>query len=277
MNRKTFLKAIGLAGVGTLLYSWQLEPFWLEFVYQKMPIKNLPRALEGKIMMQISDLHIGNRFDWKFIIDSFQEAKNLQPDIVVYTGDFVTWEDEEQLGQLDRVMEHAVRGSLGTFGVLGNHDYGNRWREISVADSIVKVLNNHGINIIRDAVENVEGLNIYGFEELWSPNFNPSRVMKDWNENEANIVLCHNPEVCDLPIWNGYNSWILSGHTHGGQCKIPFLSPPIIPVTNRKYTAGKLDLEDGRTLYINRALGHSYQIRFNVRPEITVFQLVSTS
>ena len=97
--------------------------------------------------------------------------------------------------------------------------------------------------------------------------------MDQLDASKANIVLCHNPDVCDLDVWNNYKGWILSGHTHGGQVKPPFLPPPVLPVKNKKYTAGKFELSDERILYINRALGHLIQIRFNVRPEITIFEL----
>ena len=97
--------------------------------------------------------------------------------------------------------------------------------------------------------------------------------MDNINIDVANIALSHNPDTVDHSIWNNYNSWILSGHTHGGQCKPPFLNPPMLPVKNTRYSAGEIDLEDGRTLYINRALGHLWQVRFNVRPEITLFTL----
>lgn len=86
-------------------------------------------------------------------------------------------------------------------------------------------------------------------------------------------MLCHNPDACDLPVWNGFSGWILAGHTHGGQVRPPFLPAPILPVKNRKYDQGKIELDQGRTLYINRALGHLIPIRFNVRPEITLFTL----
>ncbi len=79
--------------------------------------------------------------------------------------------------------------------------------------------------------------------------------------------------MADEPIWGRYGDWILSGHTHGGQCKPPFLKPPLLPVKNERYSTGKITIADGRTLYINRALGHLLQVRFNVRPEITVFEL----
>ena len=91
--------------------------------------------------------------------------------------------------------------------------------------------------------------------------------------NDANIALCHNPDACDLDVWQDYNSWILSGHTHGGQVKAPFLDPFVVPVKNKKYTEGLIKLSNNRTLYINRALGHLWQVRFNVRPEITLFEL----
>lgn len=53
----------------------------------------------------------------------------------------------------------------------------------------------------------------------------------------------------------------------------PFLTPPILPVRNRRYVSGEVPLADRRRLYINRGLGHLLQVRFNVRPEITVFTL----
>ena len=103
MNRRKFIKgisAVGALGLFSGLYAWQIEPFWLEFVQLKMPIKHLPKKLVGSTLMQISDIHVGNRFDRKFIIDSFKKAKDYQPEFVVYTGDFVSYDTKEQLEQL---------------------------------------------------------------------------------------------------------------------------------------------------------------------------------
>ncbi len=276
MNRKSFLKKIGqITAIAAIpgFYSWQVEPFWVDFVQKKMPIKNLPESLIGKIVMQISDLHVGNRFDWHFLIDSFKEAKAFQPDIVVYTGDFVNWESEQQLDQLSEVMAQSVKGKLATLGILGNHDYGKNWMEVDVSHKICQVLEDNGIQMLNNAKTIIDGLHVYGFEDLWSPNFNPSEALKNYDSTQANLVLCHNPDACDLDVWNGYQGWILSGHTHGGQVSVPVFGPPIIPVKNKKYTSGEIDLMDGRLLYINRAIGHSFQVRFLVRPEITVFTL----
>ena len=270
--KKTFWSTIGLEFLAGL-YTWQIEPFWLEFVRLKMPIKNLPNHLVGKSVMQISDIHVGNRFDYSYLIESFKSAQKYNPDFVVYTGDYVNYENEEQFQQLEEVLQYTVKGNLGTVGVLGNHDYGKNWAEQDVADEISNQLKNVGIELLKNEQKEINGLNFIGFDDYWGLNFSPKKIMNHYDDTKANLILCHNPDVCDLDVWNGYKGWILSGHTHGGQCKPPFLNPPILPVKNKKYTSGKIDLEDGRFLYINRAIGHLWQVRFNVRPEITIFEL----
>ena len=277
MKRKQFLykSLLGILGTALLggLYAWQIEPFWLEFVRRKMPIRHLPGDLDGKVLMQISDLHVGNRFDYRYLIQSLEKAKAYDPDFVVYTGDYVTYESEEQLEQLEKVLQHAVKGKHGTVGILGNHDYGEGWSHQSVADQIAVRLDKAGIQLLRNEQVEMEGLNIIGFDDYWGLNFGPEEMMKAHKPDKANLVLCHNPDVCDLDVWYDYQGWILSGHTHGGQIKPPFLTSPTLPVKNKRYSSGEIDLYDGRTLYINRALGHIIQVRFNVRPEITVFEL----
>lgn len=270
--KKTIYSTLGL-GLLTGLYTWQIEPFWLEFVKKKMPIKNLPSNLEGKTLMQISDIHIGNRFSYQYIVDSFKKAQDYNPDFVIYTGDYVSYENEEQFIQLKTVLQHVVKGNIGTVGVLGNHDYGYNWSEQNVANKITSILEQFGVTILSNTNKEIAGLNFIGFDDYWGLNFNPEKAMSSFDKNKANIALCHNPDVCDIDIWRDFNSWILSGHTHGGQCKAPFLPPPMLPVKNKKYSSGEIDLQDGRTLYINRAVGHLWQVRFNVRPEITIFEL----
>jgi predicted MPP superfamily phosphohydrolase len=278
MKRRNFIKTgfLSLAGISLLsgLYAWQIEPFRLEIIHLKMPIKNLPKHLIGKTLMQISDIHIGNRFNFQFIIDSFKIANQFKPDFVVYTGDFISLENGQvPLGKLTKVIENSLKGSIGTLAILGNHDYGVNWSQSEVANQITDLLKTNEITVLRNESIFINGLNFIGFDDFWGLNFNPEKALHSFDKSKANIVLCHNPDVSDLNIWNDYNSWILSGHTHGGQVKPPFLTPPLLPVKNKAYASGIYKLENGRTLYINRALGHLWQVRFNVRPEITLFQL----
>ncbi|MCH5716997.1 metallophosphoesterase [Niabella hibiscisoli] len=275
MNRRKFTKilaCLGGASALTGLYAWQVEPFRLEFVRNKMPVQNLPASLHGKILMQISDMHVG-RVDKAYLIQSLKEAQAYQPDIVVYTGDFITENDGLEFDELQDVLSHKVKGKLGTVGILGNHDYGKGWSQQEVGDRVTRLATEAGITILRNNAVTIEGLKIIGIDDLWGTNYQPEIAMAHYIPGAATVVLSHNPDTCDEDIWNNYKGWILSGHTHGGQVKPPFLKAPIVPVNNKKYTAGEIQLEDGRTLYINRALGYKWQVRFNVRPEITIFEL----
>ncbi|HEX7756803.1 MAG TPA: metallophosphoesterase [Niabella sp.] len=276
MNRRRFLKSaaiVGGAGMLTGLYAWQIEPFWLEFTRVPMKIKNLPDSLAGKTLMQISDIHIGETSRDAYLKDSFIKASMYKPDFVAYTGDFITYTNEQQLEQLKELMPYAPKGSLGTTAILGNHDYGKHWKNGNLADQVAAILQAETIPVLRNRQQMIAGLNFIGIDDKWGTNFHPKKIMQQWDASLANVVLCHNPDVMDMNVWNGYNGWVICGHTHGGQCKPPFLPPPLLPVKNRRYTSGRFDFDDGRTLYINRALGFTWQVRFNVRPEITIYQL----
>lgn len=278
MERRKFINRTlwGIGGAALLggLYTWQVEPFWVEYVRVKMPIPNLPDHLVGKTLVQISDLHISRRFNHKYILKAFEKTKVLNPDFVVYTGDYVTKYSEEQQDQrLANVLAHVPKGKVGTVAVLGNHDYGKNWAQPEVANTISEQLEQNGITVLRNEQMELDGLHFIGIDDYWGTNFDAKKALESFDAKQANVVLCHNPDVCDLDVWGNYNSWILSGHTHGGQVKPPFLPPPMLPVKNTRYSAGEFTLSGGRTLYINRALGNLWQVRFNVRPEITIFDL----
>ncbi|MGC3966165.1 MAG: hypothetical protein QM775_01970 [Pirellulales bacterium] len=136
-------------------------------------------------------------------------------------------------------------------------------------------LSDVGIRLLRNETATVEGLQIVGLEDLWTPRFSElaaSRLVANTAGSPA-VVLSHNPDTCDRSFWGDYRGWILAGHTHGGQCKPPFLPPPLLPVKNKRYTSGEFDVGPGRKLYIHRGVGYLHRVRFNVRPEITVFTL----
>jgi len=301
MHRRSFLAAgagaiAAAAGVG--VYAWQIEPYWLDVVRRPMPLENLPSALEGRTLLQISDVHVGPRVSSDYLIRSFDVARELAPDFVAFTGDFVSYRSAHEITELARVLRHAPRGRLGTVASLGNHDYGRNWRSIHVADDVSRVASDAGLMMLRNDVRAISGLQFAGLADYWSPEFGarhgmpptgalvapvPSLFARPETDARAalrllasgqpSVVLSHNPDVQDLPIWEGVRGWVLAGHTHGGQVKPPFLAPPILPVRNKRYTAGAFDVGPGRTLYINRGLGFLYQVRLGVRPELTLFTL----
>lgn len=265
--------ALGASSLGVGLYTWRVEPHWVETVRRPLPLAGLPPALEGATLVQVSDLHVGPRVDEDYLAETLQGLAALEPDLLVVTGDLVTWRGDEQLRALDRVLAHLPQGRLATLGCLGNHDFGVAWSEPHVADRIARVAAGRGLRILRNESAVVSGLQVVGLEDFWAPSFDPGAALAARDPRLPTLALCHNPDAVDLPAWAGFRGWILAGHTHGGQCRPPFLPPPILPVSNPRYTAGPFDLAEGRHLYINRGLGHLLRVRFNVRPEVTAFTL----
>ena len=276
ISRREMSKWLLSAGTGALavgLYTWRVEPHWLEFTYPLLPVSGLPAELEGRTLAQISDIHVGPRVDDDYIIKSFHRVRALAPDFVAFTGDFITYRSAQQFEQLRRVLVHMPHGRLGTVGILGNHDYGFHWRMLDVADRVTAIARDAGITVLRNRAITLAGLQFLGVEDLWSPLFHPADLLAQKSQDPSTIVLCHNPDAADRPIWAGYQGWILAGHTHGGQCKPPFLPPPLLPVANKRYVSGKIELSGNRNMYISRGVGHLLRVRFNARPEVAVFQL----
>jgi uncharacterized protein len=287
------------AALGVSAYTLFVEPHWVEVVRRRMPLENLPPDLAGRTLLQVSDLHVGPRVSSDFLMRALREAQELTPDFVAVTGDFVSYRSASEYKELARVLRHLPRGRLGTVASLGNHDYGLAWRDLNVADEVSRVAADAGAIVLRNELRLVNGLQFLGLGDYWSPEFGPTpggaqhglftpmqpardpfasrddavTVLRELRPTLPTIVLSHNPDAQDEPMWSAVRGWVLAGHTHGGQVKPPFLPPPLLPVRNRRYTEGAFDVGPGRTLYVNRGLGHLIQVRFNVRPELTLFTL----
>lgn len=276
ISRRRFIASSLAAAVGGVgVYAWRVEPHWVEVVRRPMRMPGLPETLRGATVMQVSDLHVGPRVDPEYLIATLDAARELRPDIVVVSGDFATWRDGIDERTLGRVLGHLPHGRLATVAALGNHDHGSGWSDLTVADTVTRIASDAGITVLRNATRDVEGLQIAGLGDLWSREFGPAAAtLMGLDRRRPSLVIAHNPDTLDVPIWDGVHGWVLSGHTHGGQCKPPFLPPPILPVRNKRYSAGEIAITPERTLYINRGLGHLIRVRFNVRPEVTLFTLV---
>jgi hypothetical protein len=281
VTRRRWLKRAAAAtvavGAGVAVDTFYVEPHWLEIVRRDLAVRDLPAHWQGRTLMQISDIHVGDQSSDEFLVRSFNQADRFDPDVVVVTGDYVTCERAGIVSaeQARHIYGHLPQGRIATLGVLGNHDYGLRWDDGRVAAQVQDILKDSRLRMLRNEAVDLDGLKIVGLDDFWSGRCDGRAAFDSKSANGAQLALCHNPDATDKDHWLGFQGWILSGHTHGGQCKPPFLPPPLLPVRNRRYTAGEFDLYDGRRLYISRGLGHLLPVRFNCRPEITVFRLIA--
>jgi predicted MPP superfamily phosphohydrolase len=276
ISRRAFLYTAGgavAAGFGALGYATSIEPEWLELVEVPLALPDLPDDWQGKTVLHLSDLHAGDRVSSSYLLRVFARARDLKPDLVVYTGDFIDI-DPSRLEEITGILAELPLGGIGTFGVLGNHDYGAGWSQYDLASELRAILAARGIRILGNTSADLSGLVIAGCDDLWARRCRTEEALRAHRDGAALLALAHNPDIADQSAWQGKRGVILSGHTHGGQCRAPFLPPFVLPVKNKRYAAGFYDLEPGRAVYINRGIGHLTKVRFNVRPEMTLFTLV---
>lgn len=283
-SRKVSRRQILVAGVagsfaaGAAIGAWTYmgSPHNVETVRIPMPVRDLPKSLIGKTLVQISDLHVGPIVSSSYIQRCLEIVSSIEPDIIAITGDFVTHDRSERIDEVVTLLRDMQPGKLATVAVTGNHDFGPSKHGFSnrhVADSLTEKLDAIGIQMLRNTSIEIKGLRVLGVDDFWSPCHELDETLASGNGDQPSVMLCHNPDFVDQPGWDVFQGWILAGHTHGGQVRLPFCKPPILPIQNHDYIAGQVELSGKRTLYVNRGLGYLRRVRLNVRPEITVFEL----
>lgn len=275
MDRRAFLKYLGgtalSAGVGGtagLAHANRFAPYNYEVTEAAVPIKALPRALSGFRIVHISDLHAED-LPLSHLERALDEVNSLAPDLIAITGDFVS-EDASAIYDLAPLLSQ-LSAPYGVMACLGNHDI---WSD---KQTVRKGLERYGTRVLDNEGEqlSVEGNSLYvaGVADAWNDHHDLDAALKSKPEGAPTVLLWHEPDVVKQVAQDGRVNLQLSGHSHAGQIKLPFLGPPILPFLGRRYPEGRYKVGD-TWLYTSRGLGVSgLPIRFNCRPEITVLQL----
>lgn len=287
VQRRKFLKQAALAaGAGVCLLGADaglIEPNFPQLVPIDLRIAGLPAELEGLRIAQLSDFHYDEHFTVHPIRTAIEKLNQIKPEVIVLTGDFVTSpafaENRQQArpgaaaaAPCARVLA-ALAPRLRTFAALGNHDV------YTDPEEVTRALTTAGIRVLRNEAEPV----IFNNRRLWfvgsddamegSPDL--ARALRGIPGNEPVVLLLHEPDYADevrrFPIINAQ----LSGHSHGGQVRVPFLGAPYLPEMGKKYPWGLRQL-GSLLLYTNVGIGTiRVPVRWNCPPEITLFTLRS--
>jgi hypothetical protein len=260
-----------------------------------VPIRHLPRHLQGCKIVQLSDLHFdGKRLSPRLLNDAIHQVNRLEPDLVALTGDYVT-KDASPIFQLSHYLQR-LKSKHGIVAALGNHDnvtLGGR-------QTILRELKRTGILPLWNGLATPLGPDfpIVGLADKWSREFMPSQVLNQIPSSIPRLVLSHNPDsAAILAQWRV--DLQLSGHTHGGQIvfpglgplaqwnpgillrqftdrvlPLPYLNSDCIRVVHHWEWASGLHRVGDNWLYVNRGLGTYAPGRFRCPPEITEITLV---
>lgn len=281
LNRRTFLKALALnsaAGVvalpATYLYTTKLEPNWLDVETIHLTLPRLDPAFNGYRLVQISDLHLDVGIKIPGLESAVEKINELQPDAVAITGDYITYQLYHIREAYTRTLQQ-LQATDGVVGVLGNHDH---WHDLA---GVRQLLQDSGIANISNGVKTIRRgeaqLHLCGVDDVWEEQDRLDLVMESLPNDGAAILLAHEPDFADESAATGRFDLQLSGHTHGGQIRLPFIGAPILPTLGIKYPIGLYEV-NGMYQYTNRGLGMiEPAVRLNCRPEITLFILQAPS
>ncbi|MFM8270501.1 MAG: metallophosphoesterase [Pseudomonadota bacterium] len=233
------------------IYSFFVEPRWLEATHHQ-----IQGRVESPIKIaHLTDLHFGNLF--RLEKDVLTEIKKEQPDIIFITGDL--YEDLNQLEEMTNFFTQ-LRAPLGVWGVKGNWE---NWVPVSDEHSFWETL---GVNLLTNQKMTIrEDIELFGYDDESSGR--PDRNLASKETDKFRICLFHSPSFFEKASANC--SLSLSGHTHGGQIKIPFWGPLWLPKGSTPFLGGWYHLEESH-MYVSRGLGTSVlPLRFGSRPELS--------
>jgi uncharacterized protein len=281
LSRRDFLKVIKFMGATTFTtfasayYVTKFEPSWLEVTQVEIPLASLPKAFDGYRILQISDIHIGGWMNRARLADVVEQVLEQKPDLVVTTGDYVighSWSLELDFAAEDFIeVMTPLTQTHKVLGVMGNHDHWtdkNRTREMLSRAGILELQND-----VHRIEKDWDSLYIAGLDDISEGKHHPEYVEAKLPKDAHAILLAHEPDYARVISETGKFLLQLSGHSHGGQVVIPFVGPLVLPHWGRDYPAGLYRLGQ-MYLYTNRGVGMTAPfVRFNCRPEITVFTL----
>jgi len=278
LTRKSFLgKAIrsigGLVGLGvaTGVYAYGWERTWLEVVRLSVPLPGLPESFKGTKLVHFSDVHLGHYCEPKDLQQITEQIAAEVPDLICFTGDIVD-EGTRVLSSVVPILSE-LQAPFGKYAVLGNHDYRAREQQVirhAWAASGFEVLDNRNIRLRK----NDDELFIAGIDDALHGVPNLAQALTGIPVGKAVILLAHEPDFADEAAQHPI-SLQLSGHSHGGQVRLPFIGHLLTPKLARKYVQGLYQVgPHSMYVYTNRGLGTTIlPVRLFCRPELTILTL----
>lgn len=255
------------------------EPNRPQLVRQEISLPRWPAALNGFKIAVLSDFHYDPVFSVHPLRAAIPVVNALQPDLIALTGDFVS---EPSLGRTRRQAALAAEPCArllrqltaphGLWAVMGNHDV------LTDPDLVTSILRSSGIQVLLNQSTPLEQAGarfwLSGVDDVMQGDSDLNATLTVVPKQEATVLLAHEPDYADFVARHPVDLQI-SGHSHGGQVRLPFLPPFYEPPLARKYIAGLYQVGP-LTLYTNRGLGTvGFPVRFDCPPEITLITLRS--
>ncbi|MCB0056309.1 MAG: metallophosphoesterase, partial [Caldilineaceae bacterium] len=261
-------------------YARYAEPQLVRVDNVTLPIAGLPAALAGKRFAQISDIHVGAYFAAEGLAAAIERVNGLDVDFLMLTGDFATVREENRsrraaarTAALQTLVEPLRRAQMPIYAITGNHDM---WGGL---EPVEQMLSAAGAPLLRNrAIPIDSNLWLAGVDDLWGGQPDLQAAMRAVPSGAVTLLMAHAPDYFDTVLnLDAPVAAQFSGHTHGGQVRLPFVGPILTSSQlGRRYVMGHY--HEGRThLYVSRGLGlegmSAPRVRFLAPPELTLITI----
>jgi predicted MPP superfamily phosphohydrolase len=264
-----------LGVIGALLVSW-LVIFYGSFIEPRLLIVTQEQISLSEEATQeirvgvVADFHVGpyKRSSWvQYVVD---ELMAQEPDMILLPGDFI-FNHEEQVAYLEPLSQ--LSAPLGVYAVTGNHDYSYG------SEVLVKaMIKDSGLTLLENEFVKVEvadtSLVIAGVSDIWFEG-DLNETLSGLHVDEQVLLLSHNPDAI-LEEVTSVADFIVSGHTHGGQIRLPFIGPvpPLPTELGRTFDKGLFQYSETQQLFITSGVGETGpRARLFNPPEINIISL----
>ena len=255
----------GLAGAATLIYGALVESNRLVLERHSLTLSDWPERLNGFRIAVLGDLHIRDKYSVALAKKAVAMALNASPDMVVLVGDLVSYWKPEMPRMLGEVLEPLLLMEGNVVGVPGNHDY-----SCGPVENLAAILSELNIKLLRNESWRHQGITWVGVDSQNAGQARPVQAMAEVLE-KPRIALWHEPDcVDDLPQGCVLQ---ISGHSHGGQFRLPFGVTPMYSENGKRYPQGFYPLAS-TPLYVTRGVGTTGPpSRFLCPPEVSLLTL----
>lgn len=275
LSRRRFLLAAGAAAWSLSLLPTSsharltLDTHALNVHEVSVPVRDLPRALEGCTIAHLTDTHLREIGALEEQVIAAVQARN--PEIVVLTGDMLSY--RKRLPILAQFCHALAAPGRRVFAIRGNHE---GWSDIS-ARELRRTYQRTGVRLlVNEHVVLHSGLAFVGTEDSVTKRYNLSAAVRGLpTAIPVRIHLSHAPEVFDWTSGPAVPfALCLAGHTHGGQIRLPFVPPYVPEGAGPRFVAGWYETTRMGPAYVSRGIGTTaIPIRLNCPPELPFFRL----
>jgi uncharacterized protein len=240
----------------------------IEVTHHEIFIDDLPRVFEDYRIAFLTDTHVARIVRADFYRECVRQASAFDPHLVLFGGDFVTFHRHIPLAA--ELLTADLRARDGAFAVRGNHDIwaGPDELEAALAARGVEFLTNRSIAIRRGD----KSVHLAGIDEIYRGAPDIAAAFADVDPSRPCIVVSHHPDIVD-ELADRRIDLLLCGHTHGGQIRLPFFGPIVVPSRHEALYASGFHRVRNALLYVSRGIGAIPPLRILCRPEVATFTL----